>query len=151
MPQSDLKALSIQNKDWQRGAMILLVGKESTLWDMVTHAVHLAGYTTAETPSEQAALDWLQRSTDTGVYPAVIVFDPPRRGEDIPVFLAHLQPLWPPSLPLPTVIRILADHARAKRLDWPEGDYILPKPFHIRELLVLLKESLVGGSPPQAE
>jgi len=129
--------------------MILLIGNEPLLSDMVTRALQ-AGYTTYETPSERAALDWIQRSTNSGVYSAVIVFDPPLYGSDIPLFLAHLQPLWPPSLPLPTVIRILADHARAERLHWPEGDYVLPKPFHIRELLVLLKESLIGGAPPQA-
>lgn len=125
--------------------VVLLVGGHPHIWEMAASALRLAGYTPVELASERAALVRIGQSDRTGTYPAVLVLDPPPFADATQAFLTQVQGAWALPLPLPSLVRILADHWRPARLHWRE-DYVLPKPFRVHHFLGVI-EKCISNSP----
>jgi two-component system chemotaxis response regulator CheY len=118
----------------RRPPVVLVVDDNPAIRDMVTWALELDGYQSAEVAEGQEALTWIDNAAREGRYPAVILLDLAMPGMDGVTFLKKLQDQWEKTRPMPAIVLITAAH------DVPEvpGDFIkrvITKPFHVRELL----------------
>lgn len=123
-----------QAQSSRRPPLVLVVDDNPAIRDMVTWALELDGYQSAEVAEGQEALVWIDNAAREGRYPSVILLDLAMPGMDGVTFLKKLQAQWEKTRPIPAIVLITAAH------DIPAipGDFIkqvITKPFHVRDLL----------------
>jgi DNA-binding response OmpR family regulator len=108
---------------------------------VLSSVLDLQGYQVVCTSNGQEALDWLEETWQTDLRPAIILLDlfmPVMNGAD---FLVGMRERWPEAETVPPVILFTVDEGNHDDLACAE---VLPKPFHIRDLLA--KFRLVLGN-----
>lgn len=123
----------------------LFVGGHPHIWEMAASALRLAGFSSVEHGTFASALGEIGRCDALGRYPAVIVLDPSPGADGTQAFLAQVQAAWTLPLPLPSLVRILADHWRPARIRWRD-EFVLPKPFRVRHFLGVIEHCM--PNPP---
>lgn len=126
---------SLRHKDCS--PVVLVVDDNPAIRNMVTWALVLEGYRSAEASEGQEALDWVRNAAASGCYPSVILLDLTMPGMDGSTFLVRLQEYWNthasfPQRPSVVVITASTDAADAATLG---VEKIIVKPFHVRDLV----------------
>ncbi len=125
------------------GSLVLVVEDHPATQNVLSSVLDLQGYQVVCAANGQEALQWLEKAHQTGKRPAIILLDlfmPVMNGAD---FLAGMRASWPDTVPLPPVILSTVDQGNHDDLACAE---VLPKPFHIRDLLAKLKLVLAQTS-----
>lgn len=114
--------------------IVLVVDDNPAIRDMVSWALELDGYESAEAAEGQEALAWMDNAAREGKYPNVILLDLAMPGMDGRTFLERLRSQWEPSRPSPQIVVITAGTggSDAESLG---VEQIIVKPFHVRDLL----------------
>jgi len=115
-------------------SIVLIVDDNPAIRDMVSWALELDGFESAEAAEGQEALDWISNAAREGRYPAAILLDLAMPGMDGSTFLTRLREHWTAPYPLPAVIVITA-RAGKQNASSLGVDQIIVKPFHMRDLL----------------
>jgi two-component system chemotaxis response regulator CheY len=114
--------------------IVLVVDDNPAIRDMVSWALELDGYESAEAAEGQEALAWMDNAAREGKYPNVILLDLAMPGMDGRTFLERLRSQWKPSHPSPQIVVITAGTGGpdAESLG---VEHVIVKPFHVRDLL----------------
>ncbi len=118
------------------GPLILVVEDHAATQNVLSSVLDLQGYQVVCTANGQEALEWLNEALQTEHPPAIILLDlfmPVMNGAD---FLAAIRAHWTSEELIPPVILFTVDQGNHDDLACAE---VLPKPFHIRDLLAKLK------------
>jgi CheY-like chemotaxis protein len=122
--------------------LVLVVEDHAATQNVLASVLDLQGYRVVCTANGQEALEWLVMAFQTEERPTIILLDlfmPIMNGAD---FLVSMRAGWPNALPLPPVILFTVDQGNHDDL---ACDEVLPKPFHIRDLLAKINLLLGGG------
>ncbi len=122
--------------------LVLVVEDHAATQNVLASVLDLQGYRVVCTANGQEALEWLEKAFQTEQRPTIILLDlfmPIMNGAD---FLVEMRAGWPDALPLPPVILFTVDQGNHEDLGC---DGVLPKPFHIRDLLAKIKLLLGSG------
>ena len=126
-----------QEDERAKRPLVLVVEDHAATQNVLSCVLDLQGYQPACVANGQEALEWLERAFQTKQHPAVILLDlfmPVMNGAH---FLACMRARWQASLlPMPPVILFTVDQGNHDNLACTE---VLPKPFHIRDLLEKLR------------
>lgn len=127
-----------QQRGEERQPVVLVVDDNPAIRDMVSWALELDGYEPAEAAEGQEALDWIDSAAREGRYPTVILLDLAMPGVDGKTFLERLQAQWDSPRQLPAIIVITAatNGPDARSLG---VEQVILKPFHVRDLLDLIR------------
>ena len=140
-------AAHFNHEDERAGSpLVLVVEDHAATQNVLASVLDLQGYRVACTANGQEALEWLAGAYQTDQRPAIILLDlfmPVMNGAD---FLATLRANWTDAEPMPPVILFTVDQGNHDDLECTE---ILPKPFHIRDLLAKLR-SVLNNQPISA-
>ena len=114
--------------------IVLVADDNPAIRDMVSWALELDGYESAEAAEGQEALAWMDNAAREGKYPNVILLDLAMPGMDGRTFLERLRSQWEPSHPSPLIVVITAGTGGpdAESLG---VEQVIVKPFHVRDLL----------------
>jgi CheY-like chemotaxis protein len=130
---------SLRHKDCS--PVVLVVDDNPAIRNMVTWALVLDGYRSAEASEGQEALDWVRNAADSGCYPSVILLDLTMPGMDGSTFLVRLQEYCKhaaiPQRPSVIVITASTDAPDAATLG---VEKIIVKPFHVQDLLHVIRQ-----------
>lgn len=116
--------------------LILVVEDHAATQNVLSCVLDIQGYQPACAANGLEALEWLEKAIRTKQRPAVILLDlfmPVMNGAS---FLECMRARWNNSVPMPPVILFTVDQGDHDYLACTE---VLPKPFHIRDLLEKLK------------
>ena len=119
--------------------LILVVEDHAATQNVLASVLDLQGYQVVCAAHGQEALVWLEKALQVGQQPAIILLDlfmPVMNGAD---FLAVMRASWPATELMPPVILFTVDQGNHDDLACAE---VLLKPFHIRDLLAILKQVL---------
>ena len=117
-------------------AIVLVVEDHPATRRVLSVVLGLHGYRAVCTANGQEALEWIEHALVTEQYPAVILLDLFMPIMDGATFLERFRACWPLSLPLPATILLTVDQCNHDELACTD---ILPKPFHIKDLLERLR------------
>ena len=88
----------------------------------------------------------MEQAASELLYPSVILLDFAMPGMDGRAFLEWLQSRWIGRYPTPATILITASSIDEKTLTlFPAIKQIVPKPFHIHELLTIVRRWSASG------
>jgi two-component system chemotaxis response regulator CheY len=127
------------NQSEGRQSVVLVVDDNPAIRDMVSWALELDGYQPAEAAEGYEALAWMANAAREGRVPDVILLDLAMPGMDGQTFLEHLQGQWDTLHPRPAVIVITAG-ITGPDADSLGVDHVIVKPFHVRELLDVVRK-----------
>ena len=116
--------------------LVLVVEDYAATQNVLSSVLDLQGYRVACAANGQEALEWLEMAFQMEQRPAIILLDlfmPVMNGAD---FLAGMRARWPGMESMLPVILFTVDQGNHDDLACAQ---ILPKPFHIRDLLAKLK------------
>jgi two-component system chemotaxis response regulator CheY len=122
-----------------RHPIVLVVDDNPAIRDMVSWALELDGYQPAEAAEGYEALAWIANAAREGRYPDVILLDLAMPGMDGQTFLERLQNQWDALRPRPAIIVITAG-ITGSGADSLSVDHVIVKPFHVRELLDVVRK-----------
>ena len=132
--------MSQQKKNLEgRQPIVLVVDDNPAIRDMVSWALELDGYEPAEAAEGYEALAWMDNASREGRYPDVILLDLAMPGMNGRAFLANLHAQWRAAHPLPSVVVITAGMSESDAAAL-EVASIIVKPFHVRELLDIVRK-----------
>ncbi len=122
-----------------RHPIVLVIDDNPAIRDMVSWALELDGYEPAEAAEGNEALAWMDNAAREGRYPDVILLDIAMPGMDGYTFLEQLHAQWQVAHPFPSIIVITAASGGP---DAPTlgVDHVIVKPFHVRELLDVIRK-----------
>jgi CheY-like chemotaxis protein len=117
--------------------VVLVVDDNTAIRNMVTWALVLEGYRSAEASEGQEALDWVRNAAASGYYPSVILVDLSMPGMDGSTFLGRLQEYWNTHTSFPQRPSVVVITASTNVLDAATlgVEKIIIKPFHVRDLV----------------
>lgn len=127
-----------------RQPIVLVVDDNPAIRDMVSWALELDGYEPAEAAEGGEALTWMDNAVREGRYPSVILLDLAMPGMDGSAFLNQLRLQWEPAHPMPSVVVITAGTGGPDATTLGVESVIV-KPFHVRDLLDLVRRLTVAG------
>ncbi len=119
--------------------LVLVVEDHAATQNVLASVLELQGYRVACVVNGQEALEWLEDARATGQLPGIILLDlfmPVMNGAD---FLLTLRANWSGVEALPPVLLFTVDQGNHEDLGCTD---ILPKPFHVRDLLSRLRRLL---------
>ena len=111
-----------------------MIDDNPAIRDMVSWALELDGYESAQASNGLEALAWIDNAAREGRFPAVILLDLAMPGMDGNTFLERLVAQWEQTRPIPPIVVITAAHDTP---DVPTAYIkgVVLKPFHVRDLL----------------
>lgn len=125
---------------------ILIAEDQPAIRDLLCWTLQLAGYRATMCGGRHAALTWRDQAMPCGDFPRVLLLDLSLLGAtEAADFLRHLRADWrdvrgmlPQVIVLTTSTQVQAELGLRER--------VLQKPFHIRELLVLIQQAILVAS-----
>ncbi len=135
----------LMRKDVYAAPHILIAENQPAIRDLLRWILHLAGYRTTMCADRQALLTWREQALP-GDDPVLLLLDlsllcAPEAAD----FLCHLRAKWlDASDVLPQVI-VLTTSAQT-RAELGTKEHVLQKPFHVREVLALIRRVIPVGS-----
>jgi two-component system chemotaxis response regulator CheY len=122
--------------------LVLVVDDNPAIRDMVSWALELDGYEPVEASEGQEALDWIRNAAREGRYPSVILLDLAMPGMDGLAFLTQLRSGWQTlynAYPQPSIVVITAGSLAEDATSLSVAQ-VISKPFHVRDLLDIVRE-----------
>ena len=114
--------------------IVLVIDDNPAIRDMVSWALELDGYESAEASDGLQGLAWIDNAAREGRFPAVILLDLAMPGMDGDTFLERLVAQWDQTRPIPPIVLITAAH-NAPNIPTTHIKGVILKPFHVRDLL----------------
>jgi len=123
-----------RHQSTRRLPIVLVIDDNPAIRDMVSWALELDGYESAQATNGLEALAWIDNAAREGRFPAVILLDLAMPGMDGNTFLERLVAQWEQTRPIPPIVVITAAHDTP---DIPTAYIkgVVLKPFHVRDLL----------------
>jgi DNA-binding response OmpR family regulator len=116
--------------------LVLIVDDHPAIRTMMAHALHVHGFEPIEAANGREAISWMEQSARALLYPSLLLLDLAMPVLDGHAFLTWLQSNWVGRYPTPRIILITASASDEQLLMYfPIVTHILPKPFHIRDLV----------------
>jgi DNA-binding response OmpR family regulator len=125
---------------------ILIAEDQPAIQDLLCWTLQLAGYRPTVCAGRQAALTWRDQAMAPGDGPALLLLDLSLLCvTDAADFLHHLRARWrEASGVLPQIIVLTTSKQVQEELEMRER--VLLKPFHVRELLALIRQVIPRAS-----
>lgn len=125
---------------------VLIAEGQPAIQELLCWALQLAGYRTTACAGRQAALAWIEEALSCGDCPALILLDLSIPGTtDTVDFLHHLRARWYDACgALPQII-VLTTSKKVQE-DLVPMERVVLKPFHVRDLLVLIQRMIQFAS-----
>ena len=125
---------------------ILIAENQLTIQNLLFWMLQLAGYHPTICADRQAALTWANENMTGGDVPVALLLDLSLLGtKEATDILRHLRANWQDALGvLPQIIVLTTNpqvHAQLGR-----REHVLQKPFHLRELLALIRHVIPAAS-----
>lgn len=116
--------------------LVLIVDDHPAIRTMMAHALHMNGFQPVEAANGREAICWMEQAARMLLYPSLLLLDLAMPVLDGHAFLTWLQANWVGRHPTPKVILITASTLDEQVLThFPVVTHIMPKPFHIRDLV----------------
>lgn len=128
-----------QSKRAKRAPIVLIVDDNPAIRNVVSWSLQLGGYEPVEAASGWEAARWIEQAANEQRYPTVILLDLAMPGMDGKTFMDWLHSTWPAQQPSPAIIIITAGYADEKTLN-SHVKQIVTKPFHVRDLLEIIRK-----------
>ncbi len=124
---------------------ILIAEQQPVIQELLCRILQLAGYRTTVCADRQAALTWREQ-TMPGDDPALMLLDLSLLcASEAADFLHHLRKRWQEAgYMLPQIIVLTTSTQVQAELG--KKEYALQKPFHVRELLALIRQIILVAS-----
>ncbi len=122
-----------------RSPIVLIVDDNPGIRNVVSWSLQLSGYEPVEAANGWEAVRWIEQATSEARYPSVILLDLAMPGMDGKSFMEWLQSTWPAHYPSPSIIIITAGYADEKLFNACVKQ-IVTKPFHMRDLLEIIRK-----------
>lgn len=126
--------------------VVLVVDDQPVIRDMLSWWLSLQGYHPTCTANGREALQWMEKTHSTELYPRVILLDLYMPVMDGRQFLAALRAQR--TLPLPPVILLTVERNNNEHL---ACNNVLMKPFHLKELRECLEHATQKSGLPNLE
>lgn len=121
--------------------IVLIVDDNSAIRNVVAWSLQFGGFQSVEAANGLEAVKWMEQATSEQRYPSIILLDLAMPGMDGRAFLEWLHSSWIGRYPMPSVIIITAGHLDDKALiSMPAVKQIVTKPFHVRDLLEVIRK-----------
>lgn len=116
--------------------LALIVDDHPTIRMMMAHALHMNGFQSIEAANGREAISWMEHAARALLYPSLLLLDLAMPVLDGQAFLTWLQSSWVGRHPTPKIILLTASaHDERLLTSFPIVTHIMPKPFHIRDLV----------------
>jgi two-component system chemotaxis response regulator CheY len=116
--------------------LALIVDDHPTIRTMMAHALHMNGFQPIEAANGREAISWMEQAARALLYPSLLLLDLAMPVLDGQAFLTWLQSSWVGRHPTPKIILLTASTLDEGLLtSFPIVTHIMPKPFHIRDLV----------------
>jgi two-component system chemotaxis response regulator CheY len=129
---------SQQDQGSRQAPVVLIVDDNPGIRTVVFWSLHFGGYEPVEAANGLEAIRWIEQAGREQRYPAVILLDLAMPGMDGHGFLEWVQTAWPAASAPPAIILVTAGYADEQRLN-AHVRQIVPKPFHVRDLLETIR------------
>ena len=131
-----------QAQDQQtRPPIILIVDDNPAIRNVVSWSLQFGGFQPIEAANGLEAVKWMEQAASEQRFPSVILLDLAMPGMDGRAFLTWLQSSWIDRYPAPAILIITAGHLDEKSLNFPPCvKQIVTKPFHVRDLLEVIRK-----------
>jgi DNA-binding response OmpR family regulator len=125
---------------------VLIAEDQPAIQELLRCVLQLAGYRTTVCAGRQAALTWIDRVMLSEDYPALILLDLSIPcTNDAADFLRHLRARWHDACgELPPIIVLTT--SKQVQEDLTPREWVVLKPFHVRDLLVLIQRVIPFAS-----
>jgi two-component system, chemotaxis family, chemotaxis protein CheY len=121
--------------------IVLIVDDNPAIRNVVAWSLQFGGFQPVEAANGLEAVNWMEQATSEQRYPSIILLDLAMPGMDGRAFLEWLHSSWRGRYPMPSVIIITAGHLDDKALiPMPAVKQIITKPFHVRDLLEVIRK-----------
>src|SRR5579883_277203 len=127
-----------QDQRAKQAPIVLIVDDNPGIRNVVSWSLQFGGYQAVEAANGLEAMRWIEQARREKRYPAVILLDLAMPGMDGKTFIEWLQTAWHPAFPPPAIIIITAGHADQRLLN-SHVKQIVTKPFHVRDLLEVIR------------
>jgi len=126
---------------------IWIAEDQPAIQDLLCWTLQLAGYRATVCGGRHAVLTWANKAMTCGDVPMVLLLDLSLLGtNEAADFLYHLRTRWRDAIGvLPTIIVLTTSKQMQAELGMRER--VLQKPFHVRELLALIRQVIPVASP----
>ncbi|HEY0754229.1 MAG TPA: response regulator [Ktedonobacteraceae bacterium] len=120
--------------------IVLIVDDNPAIRNVVAWSLQFGGFQPIEAANGLEAVKWMEQAAGEQRFSAVILLDLTMPGMDGNTFLAWLQSSWTGRYPIPSIIVITAGHIETAALAFPAAvKQIITKPFHVRDLLEVIR------------
>ena len=142
LPQAQTSTHLKAERERAPGPLVLVVEDHAATQNVLSSVLDLQGYQVVCAANGREALEWLEQAMLARQCPAIILLDlfmPIMNGAD---FLAGMRAKWPGAEPPAPVLLFTVDQGNHDDLGCRE---VLPKPFHIRDLLAKIERVLTSA------
>src|SRR6266704_2521719 len=125
--------------------LILIAEEHPAIQDLLSTALALVNYRTMICAGRHAALTWIDQLTSAGDCPALLLLDLSLPDIHAADFLSHLRTRWLDACGEHPQIIVLTTSTQVQK-DLAAQERVVLKPFHIQELLALIKQVMPGSA-----
>ncbi len=130
---------------------ILIAEDQPVIQDLLRWTLQLAGYRATVCGGRHAALTWKDKAMPSRDFPVVLLLDLSLLGTtEAADFLHHLRARWQDAGGVLLQIIVLTTSTQVQA-ELGMRERVLQKPFHIRELLVLIQQVIPVASRSEEE
>lgn len=140
--------LLLMSKDVLAAPHILITENQPAIQDLLRWILHLAGYRTTMCADRQALLTWREQALPSED-PVILLLDLSLLcATEAADFLCHLRAKWlDASDVLPQIIVLTT--STQMRAELGTSEHILQKPFHVQDILALIRQVLPVAPPSE--
>ena len=125
---------------------ILIAEDQPAIRDLLCWTLQLAGYRPTVCAGRQAVLTWRDQSIPPGDRPTLLLFDLSLLGvTEAADFLHHLRARWRDADGVMPQIIVLTTNTQV-HAELGRRECVLQKPFHVRELIALIRQMIPATS-----
>lgn len=124
----------------QAQPIVLIADDHPALRQIVAWTLHVSGFQPVEAANGLEALQWMEQAAREKLYPSLIVLDLLMPGMDGRAFLQWLTHAWLGRYPVPAIILCTASPLDETTALSPLITHIVSKPFHVRDLVDIVRK-----------
>jgi DNA-binding response OmpR family regulator len=142
---AERSTMLLTGKDALAAPHILIAEHQPAIQDLLRWILQLAGYRTTMCVDRHAALTWREQALP-GDDPALILLDLSLLcASEAADFLCHLRAKWQEASDVLPQVIVLTTSTQV-RAALGTREHVLQKPFHVREVLALIRRVIPGAS-----
>lgn len=123
-----------------KSPIVLIVDDNPAIRNVVAWSLQFGGFQPVEAANGLEAVKWMEQASSEQRYPSVILLDLAMPGMNGHAFLDWLQSSWIGRYPTPAIIVITAGRLDESLAPPATVKQIVTKPFHVRDLLEVVRK-----------